>query len=157
MADAKGAVGHIKLRGLGCVSASFRQVIGGVVAPRLQTDQPLDFAMQLRIHAVSDNGVTAEVRLVLTHNHETGQPYDAEVTYRGDFELGDLPEGLTPQSFAERNAPAIIFPYLRETLTSLTGRGAPGPVFIPPVNVTALIEGAKSRGSRRSSSRVATG
>lgn len=53
--------------------------------------------------------------------------------------MGGLPDGLTPDLFARQNAVAIMFPYVREAISSLTGKGSAGSVFIPPINVVALV------------------
>jgi preprotein translocase subunit SecB len=157
MTDSRVSVGHIKIRRLACMSASFRQAIGGVASPRLPADVGLNFTIQLELHDVSDDRVTAELRLVLTHDSEAGQPYDAEVSYRAEFELGGLPDSLTPRVFAERNAPAIIFPYVREAVTAMTSRGAAGPVFIPPTNLSRLVESVRTKGAPQQQDQVPVG
>lgn len=43
---------------------------------------------------------------------------------------------LTPQEFGEVNGAAIIFPYLREHLTSLSGKSGLGLIILPPFNFT---------------------
>ena len=49
--------------------------------------------------------------------------------------------GLTQDhllGFVKVSAPAFVFPYLREALTSLTSKGPYGPVLLSPMNVSSL-------------------
>ena len=49
-------------------------------------------------------------------------------------------ENLDLETFAEINAPTLIFPYLREIITSITVRAGIQPVILPPMNVLAMMQ-----------------
>ncbi len=63
---------------------------------------------------------------------------EASIQMSGYFEMiGDGKE-LDIETFATINAPAIIFPFIREHLATLTTKAGIGPILLPPVNFTKL-------------------
>lgn len=48
---------------------------------------------------------------------------------------------LDLKKFSEVNGPAILFPYLREAVSSVTAKSPIGAVLLPPVNIAALVRG----------------
>ncbi len=54
---------------------------------------------------------------------------------------------LDSQIFAQQNAPAIMFPYLREHLSNLSLRAGIPPIILPPINFVALEKTKKIRKS----------
>jgi preprotein translocase subunit SecB len=62
---------------------------------------------------------------------------DAEVT--GRFQRLENATGMTLEEFAKTNAPALVMPYAREVITNITARSRHGTIFMPPVNVFALV------------------
>lgn len=133
--------GHIALREIACSAASFRQVDSELPAQHVALPSDVSFKLSVNVHPWKemDGRIKVELRVILESNVESGQPYDVDVTYWGDFQLGDLPDGLTPDLFARQNAIAIMLPYVREAISSLTGRGSAGSFFMPPINVVALV------------------
>jgi preprotein translocase subunit SecB len=96
-------------------------------------------------------------------NIEIGKNTDSQiiqsfvtVTYQSEFENGEkeieckikmgasfeiLGEGdkrLDPEKFSTINGPAIIFPYIREYLSSLSIKAGIPPIVLPPYNFTIL-------------------
>jgi preprotein translocase subunit SecB len=47
-------------------------------------------------------------------------------------------ENMELQEYSKLNAPATIFPYIRETIASTTARAQIPPVIIPPMNLNLL-------------------
>ena len=85
--------------------------------------------------------------------------YD-KVKIAGRFELnGDVPEDELLR-FVRTNAPAILFPYARETLSNLTGRGPFGKYLLPPLNVLVLmkdLDDSNTRGMEQLRERARSG
>lgn len=65
-------------------------------------------------------------------------PYYFEVQAGGLFKFKDVPEEKLVKQFATMNCPAIIFPYLRETVADLTRRAGFPPLHLAPVNFVEL-------------------
>ncbi len=62
---------------------------------------------------------------------------DLLVSNEGLFELhGEKSEFF--RSFCYINAPALIYPYIRETVFSLTGKAGIQPINLPPFNFVAF-------------------
>ncbi|MBA2527670.1 MAG: protein-export chaperone SecB [Pyrinomonadaceae bacterium] len=74
---------------------------------------------------------------------------DPELLYRFDVEVAALvsqvpnEENLDPYEYAQNMGAAALYPFLRETVASITLRGRFGPVWLKPFNF-ALAEGVKT-------------
>ena len=69
-----------------------------------------------------------------------------EVTYRGIFEkIGST--SLNSKAFANVNAPAIMFPYIREHITNISLKCGYNAVILPPFNFQAFYDEKKERES----------
>ena len=65
-------------------------------------------------------------------------PYYFEVQAGGLFKFKEVPEEKLVKQFATMNCPAIIFPYLRETVADLTRRAGFPPLHLAPINFVEL-------------------
>jgi hypothetical protein len=67
-------------------------------------------------------------------------PFWIEVYYEGQFavDTDDAAKGL--QQYAHANAIAFLFPYVRETVSSLTVRAGFAPLMLPLLNAQALAD-----------------
>jgi preprotein translocase subunit SecB len=64
--------------------------------------------------------------------------FDIRCTMIGFFSVIEGKENMGLKEYSNMNAPAAIFPYIRETIASTTTRAGIPPVVIPPVNLTAI-------------------
>lgn len=59
----------------------------------------------------------------------------------GSFEAEDeVDEEFKLSHFVKVNSPAILFPYLRSYITTVTSNSGISPIIIPPINFTSLSE-----------------
>lgn len=67
------------------------------------------------------------------------------VSVLGYFE--EQPDGaaLTLEKFSTLQAPAILFPYVREAVTSITAKAPMAPILLPPMNLAFLIQNGKGQ------------
>lgn len=66
----------------------------------------------------------------------------SKIKMLGVFEFGEkLP--LSLDSFANINAPAIIFPFIREHLSNVSMKAGIQPILLPPINFVKLAEDKK--------------
>lgn len=87
-----------------------------------------------------DEGIF-EVLLSLTLPACRQRPEKVEVTIVGQFAtIGDA-QTVNLEQFVCKNAPAILLPYAREAISSLTGRGLLGPFYLPPLNLVEVMKG----------------
>lgn len=65
--------------------------------------------------------------------------YQVELLMSALVEKIDGQENFEMESYLKLNGWALLFPFVRETLANLTGRGRFGPIWMNPVNVLALL------------------
>jgi len=90
-------------------------------------------------HEVKENklGVELKVELNAVKGSEKTVKVTALVKMLGIFKFSEIPEyGL--EQFSEINAAAIIFPFVREHLASVSIKAGIPPVLLPPVNFVEL-------------------
>lgn len=61
-------------------------------------------------------------------------PFEFDVHIFGIFDFDKKPEQKTIDQFKNINCPAILFPYIRETISDIVRRSGLPPIFLPPVN-----------------------
>lgn len=141
--------GHVRLEDLFCRSSQFRQVKlptgEGSGRRRIGTPEELQLGISLATRERGDDRADVELTVRIEPDDEGQQPYAVTATYLGRFRFGDLPEGLEKESFVERNAAAIMLPFVREAISNLTSRGAYGPLLLPPINVVAMLDQERER------------
>lgn len=64
--------------------------------------------------------------------------YEAEIKYVGIFQMDQDGQNMIIDEFMKSYAPAHIFPYLREFLSSLSSRAGLPTIILPPLNILAL-------------------
>jgi preprotein translocase subunit SecB len=67
-------------------------------------------------------------------------PESVNIEIVGEFAMRSDVPSLSFQSFVQTAAPAILFPYAREIISSLTGRGPFGAYYLPSINVVRLMK-----------------
>ncbi len=72
-------------------------------------------------------------------------PYYFEVQAGGLFKFKDVPEEKLVKQFAIMNCPAIIFPYIRETVADLTRRAGFPPLHLSPINFVELAKNVPAK------------
>jgi preprotein translocase subunit SecB len=72
-------------------------------------------------------------------------PYFFEVKGAGLFKFDRLPEGALLKQLTSINCPAILFPYLRETIADMVRRAGFSPLHLNPVNFVELAKQLEER------------
>lgn len=102
----------------------------------LTEDGEMTFGWDWRIASPEVFEVVIQIRVAPSRE----RPEEAVVSTVGVFRrVGEIQEANLVK-FAGLGAPSLLLPYLREALASLTGRGAHGPMYLPPLNVVALMK-----------------
>lgn len=79
--------------------------------------------------------VTVDAEFSMREKSATTPAIHVRVSMLGKFEVIGTPE-LPLDKFVEVNAPAIIFPFIREHISSLTLKSGVGQILLPPLNFT---------------------
>lgn len=73
---------------------------------------------------------------------ENNYPFSMTIVVTGMFTIKNE-DNKTKQIFAEKNAVAILFPYIRALISTYTSASNIQPVILPPINVASYIENKK--------------
>jgi preprotein translocase subunit SecB len=79
-----------------------------------------------------------EIKYSTSYEGETEILVEALIKMGGIFQNHGVPQDFDLTKFGAINAPAIIFPFIREHLSSLSVNAGLSPVLLPPVNFVAL-------------------
>lgn len=82
---------------------------------------------------VEENKFTVLVRFNLKATQGKKNIFEADFSFVGIFERHGEPE-LSVESFQRVNAPAIIYPFIREHLSSICMKAGIGHFLLPPAN-----------------------
>lgn len=77
-------------------------------------------------------------------------PYYFEVESVALFQFDEMPEEKILKQFSAINCPAIMFPYIRETIADLTRRAGFQPLHLNPVNFIQLAKEREEQLNRSS-------
>jgi preprotein translocase subunit SecB len=114
-----------------------------------------EFTRNIKIEAKNELAISFECKNSLMNNDSLLQcELTAEIIEKnGNFKLicsmiGVFSEiesskNMELKGFAENNAPGLVFPYLREHITSITSKAGLQPIILPPVNIIAMVKKAK--------------
>jgi preprotein translocase subunit SecB len=96
----------------------------------------------VRITMLADRRAEVMITVVVTPDPRV-KPYDIQVDLGGVFTVrGEgTQEELT--DFCQKAAPTILFPYIRQTIASVTSDGRYGRVLLPLLNLQNLIDSDK--------------
>ncbi len=88
--------------------------------------------------------VVCMVTLTFQSMYKEEAQIESSITMVGLFGFKGKPD-LNTKAFGEVNGPSIIFPYVREHLSSMSTKAAINPILLPPVNFVALAEQKKKK------------
>lgn len=67
----------------------------------------------------------------------------------GIFQLDSDPDKETLDRLSNINCPAILYPYLREVISEVTRRGGFDPVYLAPMNFSAIYRSSRSKQGKK--------
>lgn len=100
--------------------------------PEIKQNVHIDGAVNVN---PENNMISVKQTLHYSQEFNGVEQVTATISMIGVFEkYGDSPLNL--EQFGHVNGPAIIYPYIREHLSSLSAKAGLGLIFLPPVNLT---------------------
>jgi preprotein translocase subunit SecB len=104
----------------------------------------LDFATSIE-RAFSEKGdaLILRVRIAITEKDVAEPTFNLVCKMVGIFSQEES-GSISLEKFAEYNAPAIIIPYMREVISSISTKAGIIPIIIPPLNLIKMINEAKT-------------
>lgn len=100
-----------------------------------------NFAFKYGFRILEDGCGLAELTLSANgiSKDSTEAVYDSEITYIGIFSGIEGSENMSLEDFLANNAPALLMPYIRESLSTLSAKAGLPVVYLPPINIVALM------------------
>lgn len=102
-----------------------------IKAPRIEGDTEISIINATR--RLSDNEYEIELDTTVVNDSKT---MDIQVSMTGYFDVNPDLDEEKKELLIKMNAPAIMFPYIRAYISSLTGLSGLVPVIIPPINMS---------------------
>lgn len=73
----------------------------------------------------------------------TNPPFKLHLEMVGIFDVENNAQNMDLERFGTQHAPALMFPFVREVIASLTSYGPMEPLLLPPINVLALTKNSQ--------------
>ena len=112
-----------------------------------KTNDSIDFNLEINLNEDKSQSIVLLKcflkRESLEENKET--QVEIEIEYVGVFAVQENAENMDLEKFSNTNAPAILFPYIRQMIHELTLKGSLPLVILPPLNILALFKDKKSQ------------
>ena len=131
--------GAIRISHIVLLESQFKRV------PDVRGDSTQKLEINIEVAASIDSAsrrILNEVTLKATSKYNEVIQIEAKIKMAGVFEYENVSEDFL-LSFSKINGPSIIFPFIREHLTSLTQKAGVQPITINPVNFVELARKAE--------------
>lgn len=105
-----------------------------ILPTEILTNVNFDFKLN-----ISDIDSNLEVTTTLKGTKDDIEYFSLNFMMVGIFSTIEGQENLEMESFLKHNAPAIIFPYIREHVSTITQKAGMPSVILAPINLGALL------------------
>lgn len=102
-----------------------------IKAQKIEGETEISIANETR--RIGDNEFEIELNTTVVNESKT---MNIQVSMTGYFEVLPILDENKKAALINLNAPAIMFPYIRAYISSLTGLSGLAPVIIPAINMT---------------------
>lgn len=104
-------------------------------AQEVEVDLEFDSAIER-----SEEYIAQKVSIeVFPNGLENGMPFQLQIDLTGHFRLVDGAEKMETKNI-ETNTLAILFPYVRSLVTTITANANVPPLVLPPLNIVRTLE-----------------
>ena len=111
----------------------------------IKAQSKLDINVERNYTNLQTNGIfNVFVTVNITQTLDDKDLVTIRTTTAGTFRKSDKIEDNNLHQFCDINAPAIIFPFIRETISGLSVKGSLAPIIVQPIN---FIELNKNKGA----------
>lgn len=106
-----------------------------------EVPENINFTYTISVGAKVDDSSIGQVNVKLEVFEKNTNSFNISCCMVGLFDLSDIKDvPVSTDEFLYVNAPAIIFPYLRELVSNITLRGSMKPLLIPSCNFKEMRE-----------------
>jgi len=101
-------------------------------------DSRIDFNLEVANSINSNDEHVIEIQATLKLIYNDKEYLNLKNKFIGFFSTVEGEENMDIEEFIEYNAVALMIPYIREHISSITMKSGINPIIIPPINVHAL-------------------
>lgn len=105
--------------------------------PTIQPKPELRTSYNINI-STSDDKKKMSIEVTAQVEEMANSSFSLECGMAGIFSVDEDFENMKLEEYGKINGPALIFPYLREMISSVTAKSGMNPVILPPTNIVAL-------------------
>lgn len=100
---------------------------------------PMELEMDVGLEAtIATDGSRGRIRLIVKSKEGNDDLYRVALTMTGLIEVDRANSNLPLAQYAPANSWGLLYPFAREAVANLTGRGRFGPVYLKPMNFIAM-------------------
>ena len=107
-------------------------------------DKDIKFDFDNSYEYEDDNFILKLNMVIFPEAEQNDYPFSMKVEIIGLFEVDSSADDEIKISFAEKNAIAILFPYLRALVSVYTSNANIGTTILPPINVVKYLNNKKN-------------
>lgn len=111
-------------------------------------DKDIKFDFDSSYEFEDDNFILKLNMVIFPGAEQNDYPFSMKVEMIGLFEVESSADDNTKINFAEKNAIAILFPYLRSLVSVYTSNANIGTTILPPINVVKYLNDKKDAESK---------
>lgn len=103
---------------------------------------PDDIDMDLKFESsnqIVDNRATSEVTSTLKLIANGQDVIKLESKFVGFFSIDENEKNMDLDNYMKINSAALMFPYIREHITTITAKAGINPIMLPPLNLIAIL------------------
>jgi len=102
----------------------------------LPIPQPLNLEVTIQVNSqVDEAGSKGIIVMTAATGDEGDQLYSFRVEMAALVSADPVEPNMPVAEFLKKNAPAMLMPFLRQSVADLTGKGRFGPLYINPLNL----------------------
>jgi preprotein translocase subunit SecB len=116
------------------VSDNFKRTVN--IPEKIETT--IDFNINY-FKSEENNNFSLEIHTKFIGTNQGNEVLSLECTFVGIFRYYAGQENLNMDDFIRNNAPAIMFPYIREHISTTTRKAGFPQYLLPPINITAIL------------------
>ena len=105
-------------------------------------DVPDESNMELKFEAgnsIHEEEANVEITATLKLTYKNAEVLRHRSKFVGLFSIIENEKNMNIEMFIKNNAPALMFPYIREHISSVTGKSGINPIVLPPINLLAIL------------------
>lgn len=110
----------------------------------IPNENEIDLNLKVNVGKNKDGKSVVELTANLSIKEGGNECANLSTTFIGLFSVISGSENMGVEEYLETNAVALMFPYIREHVSAITLKAGMDPVYLPPINVPALIREKKT-------------